>query len=64
MTISGVIKDAGPDSWGQRVIGTRLTGNRGSQASESELVTGTISPDRNGERPRTRTGIPLPMRWA
>jgi len=53
ITITGVIKDASPDSWGQRVIGTRLMGTRESQASESELVTGTVSPDRNGEGPRT-----------
>ena len=53
ITITGVIKDASPDSWGQRVIGTRLMGTCGNQASESELVMGTVSPDHNIERART-----------
>ena len=39
MTIAGVLKDASPDSWGQRVIITRLTGRRGSAAANVELDT-------------------------
>ncbi len=39
MTIAGVLKDASPDSWGQRVIITRLTGTRGIAAADVELDT-------------------------
>lgn len=39
MTIAGALKDASPDSWGQRVIIARLTGKRGHEASETELDT-------------------------
>ena len=39
MTIAGVLKDASPDSWGQRVIIARLTGTRGSAAADVELDT-------------------------
>ncbi|CAB4930484.1 MAG: type II toxin-antitoxin system HipA family toxin [Actinobacteria bacterium] len=37
--IAGALKDSSPDSWGQRVIITRLTGARGSAAADIELDT-------------------------
>ena len=39
MGIAGVLKDASPDAWGQRVILARLSGSRGQAAMDTELDT-------------------------
>ena len=39
MGIAGVLKDSGPDAWGQRVIHTRLSGSRDATALDIELDT-------------------------